>query len=142
MTREERNRRKRESYKKYYHATKGTPQHEIRKKRQRELASRNYAKNPEKVKAQRRAEWRANPMKMRERRYKLKIIRSAPENCEACGTPFKTTHHGACLDHDHKTNLHRGWLCHHCNNALGYAKDSRDRLQLLINYLDRVELLS
>lgn len=61
-------------------------------------------------------------------------------NCDACGIPFlsKKAH----LDHDHKTGRFRGWLCPNCNLALGHANDSRDRLQLLINYLDKSELLS
>jgi len=137
MTPEERNRRKREAYKKYYFATKGTAQHEIRKKKQREKVRRNYAKDPEKFKAQRRARWQRDSIGVREARYKLKVKRPIPSACEACGTPFGKP----CLDHDHQTNEHRGWLCRLCNFALGYAKDSRDRLQLLINYLDRHELL-
>jgi hypothetical protein len=61
----------------------------------------------------------------------------APPHCEACGIPFTKTPH---IDHDHATGKFRGWLCHHCNHALGNAKDSRDRLQLLINYLARVDI--
>jgi hypothetical protein len=65
-----------------------------------------------------------------------------PANCEACNTPFINFKNGACVDHDHNTGLFRGWLCSPCNTALGHAKDSRDRLQMLINYLDKIELLS
>lgn len=89
-------------------------------------------KNPESV-------WRAKL----KHRYGF-VPPRPPQNCEACGTPFAltTTHHGACCDHDHKTNKFRGWICNDCNLALGRAGDSRDRLQLLINYLDRHELCS
>jgi hypothetical protein len=65
-----------------------------------------------------------------------------PLNCECCGTPFLRFKNGACVDHNHITSKFRGWLCSPCNTALGHAKDSRDRLQLLINYLDKCELLS
>lgn len=66
----------------------------------------------------------------------------APEHCEGCNRHFSETskHHGPCVDHDHIREEFRGWLCNDCNLILGYAKDSRDRLQLLINYLDRYEL--
>jgi hypothetical protein len=64
-----------------------------------------------------------------------------PDNCESCGTPFINFKKGACVDHNHITGAFRGWLCSPCNTALGHAKDSRDRLQMLINYLDRAELL-
>lgn len=92
--------------------------------------SREYRrKNIEKVKANsRRALYGETP--------------SAPPNCEACGIPFISTKKGPCCDHNHTTGGFRGWLCMHCNFALGHTKDSRDRLQLLINYLDRVELCS
>jgi hypothetical protein len=36
--------------------------------------------------------------------------------CELCGNAPKSR--GLHEDHDHKTGLHRGWLCWRCNNAL------------------------
>jgi hypothetical protein len=90
--------------------------------------------------------WRAKmgPEKYRayRRRWKYGDVPPKPSNCDCCGTPFATTRNGACVDHDHRTEKVRGWLCQHCNVALGFVDDSRDRLQLLINYLDRAELLS
>lgn len=41
------------------------------------------------------------------------------------------------VDHCHKTGKVRGVLCHHCNNALGQAKESIERLYLMIEYLKR-----
>jgi hypothetical protein len=64
-----------------------------------------------------------------------------PECCEGCGIPFAATKKGSCMDHDHMTGKFRGYLCCNCNWALGHAKDSRVILQLLIDYLDRDELL-
>lgn len=82
------------------------------------------------------------------RRAKLKcrygfVPPDPPEVCEVCSRPFSevSKYHGACVDHDHATGEFRGWLCNTCNLALGYAQDNRDRLQMLINYLDRHELL-
>jgi hypothetical protein len=39
------------------------------------------------------------------------------------------------VDHDHKTSVVRGILCHGCNVALGHVEDSVERLQALAAYL-------
>ena len=41
-----------------------------------------------------------------------------------------------CLDHNHKTGVMRGWLCHDCNRALGNFKDSKKMLKRALKYLD------
>lgn len=51
--------------------------------------------------------------------------------CEVCGGP--ALH----VDHDHETGHVRGVLCRGCNTALGMVEDDRDRLAMLIHYLDR-----
>lgn len=54
--------------------------------------------------------------------------------CACCHEKLKLdkqTH----LDHDHKTGKIRELLCHHCNIALGGARDSIETLQRLIDYL-------
>jgi hypothetical protein len=52
--------------------------------------------------------------------------------CEICGSKNKLG-----IDHDHKTGKIRGVLCTNCNTAIGLAKDSPDRLRLIIQYLER-----
>ena len=39
------------------------------------------------------------------------------------------------LDHDHKTNKFRGWLCHKCNRALGAFNDDEQILLRAVKYL-------
>lgn len=42
-----------------------------------------------------------------------------------------------CLDHDHKTEKFRGWICHTCNRALGQLQDRVDILENAIKYLSQ-----
>ncbi len=57
-----------------------------------------------------------------------------PQKCEICGGGGKI-----CLDHDHRTNEFRGWICFHCNVVIGFAKDSTNALEKIIEYLKRHE---
>lgn len=59
--------------------------------------------------------------------------RPQPELCESAGCDRAATD----LDHDHATNKFRGWLCGHCNKALGFTLDSPERLRALADYLER-----
>jgi len=45
------------------------------------------------------------------------------------------------LDHDHDTELFRGWLCGNCNTGLGGFKDSIDRVRRATEYLEKHERL-
>lgn len=40
------------------------------------------------------------------------------------------------VDHDHKTNKFRGWLCHACNRGVGCFHDDIEYLKRAINYLE------
>ncbi len=55
--------------------------------------------------------------------------------CEAslAALPEKQRH----LDHCHATGKVRGWLCHHCNTALGHMRDDPERLRAAAEYLER-----
>ena len=75
--------------------------------------------------------------KARSREYQRKDLptptRPCPERCELCGgLPGKRALH---LDHDHKTGLFRGWLCHMCNLSLGKFGDTMDGLERAMTYL-------
>lgn len=55
--------------------------------------------------------------------------------CEGCGV-MATLRLSLVYDHDHGTGKHRGWLCHGCNSALGFAGDNPQILQALAKYLE------
>lgn len=42
---------------------------------------------------------------------------------------------GTLVDHCHRSERRRGWLCHPCNVMLGMAKDSPERLRAAADYL-------
>lgn len=54
-----------------------------------------------------------------------------PDSCVVCGSKKRIS-----LDHCHRTNNNRGWLCMNCNVALGMAKDNPDTLRNLAKYLE------
>ena len=62
--------------------------------------------------------------------------------CHACGVPEVECIHNFHMDHDHETGEFRGWLCGHCNKALGFMGDSLDRAMLLVEYLKRATVLT
>lgn len=52
--------------------------------------------------------------------------------CAICGGV------GEQIDHDHTTNLVRGYLCKQCNRGLGHFRDSIEIMMLAIKYLEKV----
>lgn len=69
----------------------------------------------------------------RRQRYpeKIKLL----QLCECCGIP--DDNRKLCWDHDHKTGKFRGWICHDCNSSIGFARENKDRLRMMIDYLER-----
>lgn len=61
-------------------------------------------------------------------------LRLAAVACPIClvGTLTETQ---LVLDHDHKVNEARGFICGTCNTLLGMAKDNIERLERAIEYL-------
>lgn len=54
--------------------------------------------------------------------------------CAICGMECDT-HSRLSVDHCHITGRIRGLLCRRCNSGLGFFKDSVDRLQAAVKYL-------
>lgn len=63
--------------------------------------------------------------------------------CACCGgtempiNPRTGKKYDLAIDHDHETGIVRELLCPNCNNGLGCFKDSVEKLQLAISYLQR-----
>lgn len=124
---------------------------ELDKQTRRKEAQRRYReKNPE-AWAERKARWaRENPERAKESKLRSRLrhdfgisledwremFKAQGEACAACGANESGDKRGHWhTDHDHKTGIVRGILCHGCNTALGLLGDSTDRLLDLVNYL-------
>ena len=59
------------------------------------------------------------------------LFRSQDGKCAICRTELNKK---LAVDHDHKTNMIRGLLCHKCNMALGILED---RVDAMIEYLNK-----
>ena len=73
---------------------------------------------------------------IRKARYKhisgLPDLLKEPGKCEICGRGGKM-----CLDHCHKENVFRGWICDDCNIAMGRAKENVETLKAMIKYIQK-----
>lgn len=105
------------------------------------------AAHKEERKVQKRAYYAANPEKLgalrAQRRRKnygvspegFQLMLSAQKNaCAICAEGFSKAPN---VDHDHETGGVRGLLCMSCNTGLGKFKDSVERLQKAISYLQK-----
>lgn len=61
-------------------------------------------------------------------------------DCMICGSETVENsrgRHNMCIDHDHDSGVVRGFLCHHCNCAIGMFKDDVKLMQKAIDYLNQ-----
>jgi hypothetical protein len=66
--------------------------------------------------------------------YHLRKIHPPPPPgtpCQCCGRAPPLLF----LDHDHRTELFRGWLCRECNSGLGFLGDSAQGVAQALMYL-------
>ena len=67
------------------------------------------------------------------------------KRCEICGVEFTKNKHnvrsatGQAIDHCHQTGMIRGVICSGCNLALGHARDDKNILKSMIEYLESFE---
>ena len=118
---------------------------------ERRTYMREYIKRSD-MKAKRKA-WAAAKRKARpdvERGYRRRYLerlslrragRPRPEVCDVCDKPGTGKYKNIHFDHDHQTGMFRGWLCHNCNVALGFANDDPEILLKLVEYLKRSRAL-
>jgi hypothetical protein len=57
--------------------------------------------------------------------------------CAICGIHEENTTTRLAIDHDHKTNRVRGYLCNNCNRGIGLLKDDVEVMKRAIIYLER-----
>jgi len=63
--------------------------------------------------------------------------------CAICGTDTPTGNGTYFyVDHNHTTGQVRDLLCHNCNYVIGYAKENKDILLSVIEYLSKWEVRS
>jgi ribosomal protein L37AE/L43A len=110
----------------------------------RGYSKRYRAKHPEKSAAAQKKYNLKNPgrsQKIRQRMQEVRAGRVRPDKCEICGADEtgrgRQGNGRIAFDHSHQTNAFRGWICSHCNKALGFARDNPDILRKMIAYLER-----
>ena len=59
----------------------------------------------------------------------------APSSCDCCGGTFDKL----VLDHCHKEEVFRGWLCDRCNRGIGVLGDTVDSLNQALEYLRKTD---
>lgn len=68
-----------------------------------------------------------------------KLFQEQQGRCKICNTNEASrskASYNLFVDHDHKTGIVRGLLCHHCNMGLGHFKDDTKFLKKAIEYLN------
>ena len=63
------------------------------------------------------------------------LKRTAPLKPEVCDCCFKPPKKKFVLDHCHRDEVFRGWLCDHCNLAIGMLGDDLEGVEKALAYL-------
>lgn len=78
-------------------------------------------------------QWRCRvALNAKRRKYSLDNFYKSNGICEICNSK-----NSVLIDHNHDTNIFRGWLCHRCNSLLGFCRDDIGILKSAIVYLDK-----
>lgn len=73
-----------------------------------------------------------NEIKSRKGRQEARAGRPRSASCEICGKYGKIV-----FDHDHDSDVFRGWICSRCNFVLGEVGDSQELLMKLVEYINK-----
>lgn len=70
------------------------------------------------------------------------LLESQGNACAICGNADPVARHGTqwAVDHNHKTSLTRGILCHNCNTGIGLLGDSAETMKSAMEYLNKYAL--
>ena len=63
------------------------------------------------------------------------LRKTAPIKPEVCSCCLKSPKKKFVLDHCHKNEVFRGWLCDHCNLAIGLLGDDLEGVEKAVTYL-------
>ncbi len=64
-------------------------------------------------------------------------LKDQGNKCACCDDEIELGKGKGLIDHCHTKGHIRGVICFHCNVALGHAKDDIERLQKMIDYLNK-----
>jgi hypothetical protein len=67
----------------------------------------------------------------------MALLSSQNGGCAICHATESDCGRQLCVDHDHASKKIRGLLCGNCNRAIGYLKDSVERIQAAAEYLKK-----
>ncbi len=72
--------------------------------------------------------------------YKIrKTAPPIPKSCQCCGRDAKVVPgEKLLLDHDHKSDTFRGWICDSCNTGIGKLGDNLEGVLNAVRYLQRI----
>ena len=72
--------------------------------------------------------------------YKIrKTAPRIPKTCQCCGRDVNVVPgKKLIIDHDHKTDEFRGWICDSCNTGIGKLGDNIEGVLNAIRYLERI----
>lgn len=64
------------------------------------------------------------------------MLEMQKHKCAICSTHIDVFIRKLAVDHDHKTGVVRGLLCHHCNTAIGLLKEDSNLIRKAASYIE------
>jgi len=117
---------------------------QVNKEKHRAASKRWYEANKEHDAKRTKAYRKASPDKLRAWHVRTKygltpeqynaMLIAQNDSCAACNTPRSEMEREICVDHNKKTNVVRGLLCHGCNTAFGLLKEDERTIMRLLEY--------